>query len=413
MPYPAEPVKAGVFFVGWYKESGCINPCDYAAAVSSPITLYAKWLTESAMIAGEFGASVPASAVFEVNNSTASDSEEPGWDASWAKVRAAINDGGDGKNYVVKVTGDFQLEGSSSTTFTPSNIKVLIYAPANKTISGSDDLYAGASQTLILRNITLQGRTGCNANAHLIMRPGAVITKNTLSGVYVEGGTFTMSGGTISGNAASYGGGVDVSGGAFTMSGGTIGGNSASNGGGVYVSGGTFTMEGGAVGGNSASSFGGGVYVEGGAFTMSGGTVGDNSASSSGGGGVYVAASGAFTMSGGTIGGNSAVSTAVSSSGGGGVRVAGGAFTMNGGSIGGNAASGNGGGGGVYVNSGGTFTMRSGTIYGKGAGTGLANTGSLGASLSIRDTASIAKYGNDGTILGSGLATDETLSGHD
>jgi hypothetical protein len=66
----------------------------------------------------------------------------------------------------------------------------------------------------------------------------------------------------------------------------------------------------------------------------------------------------------------------------------------------------------VYV-SGGTFTMSGGIVYGKAAGTGLANTGSPGASVAIRSAASLAQYGSGGTILASGLATDETLAGHD
>jgi hypothetical protein len=115
---------------------------------------------------------------------------------------------------------------------------------------------------------------------------------------------------------------------------------------------------------------------------MSGGSISGNTAPSSGGGGVYVSG-GTFTMSGGSISGNTASSSAVSPYGGGGVRV-----------------------------SDGTFTMSGGTIYGRGAGTGLANTGSPGASLS-KATASIAKYGNGSDILGSGLTTDETLAGHD
>jgi hypothetical protein len=86
-------------------------------------------------------------------------------------------------------------------------------------------------------------------------------------------------------------------------------------------------------------------------------------------------------------------------------------FTISGGTVGGNTVDG-GGGGGVYVSRG-TFTMSGGTIYGRGAGTKLANTGSPGAALSLYDTASIAKYGNFSDILDSGLATDETLVGHE
>jgi hypothetical protein len=57
-----------------------------------------------------------------------------------------------------------------------------------------------------------------------------------------------MSGGTISGNTSSsssfYGGGVYVGGGSFTMSGGTISGHTtAKEGGGVYVGSGTFVKQ--------------------------------------------------------------------------------------------------------------------------------------------------------------------------
>jgi len=69
--------------------------------------------------------------------------------------------------------------------------------------------------------------------------------------------TFTMNGGTISGNTnRNSGGGVCVFGGraTFTMSGGTISGNTAASGGGVYVfDGGTFTKTGGTIYGYSAS----------------------------------------------------------------------------------------------------------------------------------------------------------------
>jgi hypothetical protein len=514
VPYPAEPAKEGVFFDGWYTESDCTNPCDYTAPVSGPITLYALWLTESEMIAAEFGASVPESNIFEVNNNTATASGQPEWDNSWVKACTAINNGGADKNYIIKVVSNFQLANASSNTFTPDNIKVLIYTPTDKIISSSGSgvlLYAGANQTLILRNIALQGGVYCGGtNARLVMQPGTVVTGrvNVASGTFtMDGGTisgnrfssssyypsdgggvavgssstFTMSGGIISSNTAdssttsSYGGGVYVSG-TFTMSGGTISGNTAyssisSDGGGVYVSG-TFTMSGGTISGNTASSrssYGGGVYVgSSGTFTMSGGTISGNTASSgssgssasSDGGGVYV--SGTFTMNDGTISGNTASASSSASSAplsyysdGGGVCVgSSGTFTMNDGTISGNTASSSspsssysarstGGGvsvsgtftmsdgiisgnkvsssasiipssssygGGVYVS--GTFTMGGGTIYGREAGTGLVNTASVGASLSRKDTASIAKYGNSSNIIESGLATNETLVGH-
>ena len=99
---------------------------------------------------------------------------------------------------------------------------------------------------------------------------------NTLgAGVYVAtGSTFNMYGGKITGNTGySAGGGVYVDythsdkwRAVFNMSGGEISGNtSSSSGGGVYVNGGSFTMSGGSitsnVAGTSVSSSGGGVYL--------------------------------------------------------------------------------------------------------------------------------------------------------
>jgi parallel beta-helix repeat protein len=133
---------------------------------------------------------------------------------------------------------------------------------------------------------------------------------NTAPLVEINGGTFTMKSGELSGNTnddSNGGGGVYVTNGTFTMTGGTISGNTADgNGGGVYVdTNGTFTMTGGTISGNSATviatSSGGGVYVaSNGIFNMTGGTISGNSAFS-GGGGVYVGTNGTFSKTGGTI----------------------------------------------------------------------------------------------------------------
>jgi hypothetical protein len=161
-------------------------------------------------------------------------------------------------------------------------------------LSTTDSLFTvenGVTLTLD-NNVTLQGRNNTaslvrvNSGGTLVMNTGSKISDNTSSsgsyggGVYVSGGTFTMSGGTISGNTSSsgsgsYGGGVYVSGGTFTMSGGTISDNTSSfSGSGVYVSsGGTFSMRGGTISGNT-SGIGGGVYVSsGGIFTKQSGGV--------------------------------------------------------------------------------------------------------------------------------------------
>ncbi len=142
------------------------------------------------------------------------------------------------------------------------------------------------------------------------------------------------------------GGAVNVNGGKFNMYGGVIKNNTAgtskalSNGGAVYVgSNGTFTMTGGEITGNTATRNGGGVAVNNGTFTMSGDAkILNNSAKQDYnsiehlGGGVYVGEKGTFTMSGNTsVEGNLArAGYADSNAQGGGVYVAsGGTFTMN------------------------------------------------------------------------------------
>ena len=114
------------------------------------------------------------------------------------------------------------------------------------------------------------------------------------------GGSCIMTNGTISGNTANYGGGVYVFGGdthkgMLDMSGGSIEGNGAGenggsyegSGGGVYIDGGTFTTTGGEIKTNNAKN-GGGVYVDmNSTFKMHGGTIKNNTSNK--GKGVYVA----------------------------------------------------------------------------------------------------------------------------
>ena len=197
---------------------------------------------------------------------------------------------------------------------------------------------------------------------------GGSITGNTAAnnggGVYAFSGTFTMNDGTIAGNKATAknGGGVYAEniGTAFTVKGGTIGGstaadaNAAKYGGGVYVKNGTFTMSGGKVTGNSASKDGGGVRLDKGTFNMSGSAVISRNTADGYGGGVD-ANDGSFTMSGGSITGNTTTNESPDWSGGGGVFVFDdGSFTMSGGSITGNNAIR---GGGVELTGSGTMTV--------------------------------------------------------
>jgi hypothetical protein len=169
----------------------------------------------------------------------------------------------------------------------------------------------------VMRTISLSGNGSLftvRSDVHLVLDKNITLrghSENTGPLVSVGYGTLEMRDGSfITGNTASYyyyAGGVYVYGGTFTMSGGEISGNTAYSGGGVYVNDGTFTMSGGEISGNTAYYSGGGVCVSSdGTFTMSGGEISGNTSSSSsynsGGGGVYVNGVGTFTKTGnGTI----------------------------------------------------------------------------------------------------------------
>lgn len=247
-------------------------------------------------------------------------------------------------------------------------------------------LYVDSDTSVTIKSVTLTGggvpssigRTVYKGlcvyvaiSGNLTMESGSSITGNTSTkathggGVYNEG-TFTMNGGTISGNLARItgsgrnqiggdGGGV-YNKGTFTMNDGTISTNKAMSGGsGVYNDSGTFTMNGGTISGNMVQAgsnivFSGAGVMNRATFNMYDGTISGN-VSTYMGGGVYNVV-GTFTMHGGTISGNSAATseTARATDGGGGVFAAG-TVELLGGIITGNTVAAGINGSGVYVNS--------------------------------------------------------------
>ena len=235
-------------------------------------------------------------------------------------------------------------------------------------------------------SIVLQGHSGnsfgggvqVNSTGTLTLAAGGMIRGNSVDGggggVRVEGGTFTMSGGTIENNFAGYSGGLPV----------------GRHGGGVSIdSSGTFTMSAGLITGNSATHDGGGVDVNGtgATFTMTGGVIENNGLQGAvSGGGVHARGGATFTM--GTAGATNhatpSVNNNAASGNGGGIGSNTGTVIMHSGTVSGNAATGNG--GGVRVNTAmtglGSFTMNGGVIRnntaadtsGGGGGVSVANT---------------------------------------
>ena len=279
------------------------------------------------------------------------------WNAAFNTIRnAGSGTPGNPRLYTITVNGDFEVPAFTTTNFgMAEHIEVKLVGSGNLNlrhgVQGSIFIIMD-NQKLIIDGVglNLQGHTVNNtsvlricANGKIELRNGA-ISGNTAGssgggGVLLTGGsTFTMTGGTISGNTAgSTGGGVRLmSGTTFIMSGGTIAGNTAGNGfGGVGVDG-TFTMTGGAISGNTAGSSGGGVgALAGSTFTMAGGTIIGNTAGGDG-GGVVVGTGSTFNMSSGTISGNIAGGPTSTLSRGGGVNVLSSTFTMTGGIITGN-----------------------------------------------------------------------------
>ena len=220
-----------------------------------------------------------------------------------------------------------------------------------QTISGKITVGSGATLTL----------TDCTGT-------GKLQGSRSGSGVSINGGTFNLYGGTITGfvNGVEIGSHNDIkTGSSFTMYGGTITSNEAgsSAGGGVFlisttnsnVTAPSFTMHGGTISNNTAGASdggGGGVYVgEKCSFTMDGGTITGNTATDGNGGGIYIHFNaGNVSISNATITGNKASATGNISCGHGG-----GIYSERGVTVGNVKITGN------------NSTFEGGGIYGKGA----------------------------------------------
>ncbi|MDR2714334.1 MAG: RICIN domain-containing protein [Coriobacteriales bacterium] len=271
-------------------------------------------------------------------------------------LRAQINGAQNNTPRTIRITSSINL-GAETLTIPVGKIITLANGsptttPALLTGTGSYVVYVTSGASLTIEGITITGSKGYGIRNYgkLTMSSG-LITGCSSNGVYNYQGTFTMLGGTISGNTASYGGGIYNSSGTVAIKGGAISGNTASAGAGVYSSGGSLTMSGGSISNNTASSsFGGGVYFSGsGTFVMSGGSISGNSGYW--GGGIYVSSSSSFTITGGSISNNAASSSGGGIDSSGALNIAGGTITNN--------TTGSYGGG---ISSTGPFVMKGGTI---------------------------------------------------
>ena len=184
---------------------------------------------------------------------------------------------------------------------------------------------------LCLNGQTITGKITVGSGAKLTLTDcagtGKLQGSGNGSGVSINGGTFNLYGGTITGfeNGVEIGSHNNIeTGSSFNMYGGAITGNAAgsSAGGGVFLIGTTnsnvtapsFTMHGGTISNNTAGASdggGGGVYVgEKCSFTMDGGTITGNTATNGNGGGIYIHSNaGNVSISNATITDNKATAT--------------------------------------------------------------------------------------------------------
>lgn len=297
-------------FLGWNTQAdggGTPYSANQAITVTENLTLYAQWDHYRYIVTGDTSGDTIGSYDLLLDAVT--------------KCRPAATE-----PCTITATSDDLAMGNSVTipsikeiTLTSDSTRRTIHQPVCSS-SGRHFLVNGS---LTLKNIVLEGvmdQSGtCNggvivstAAASLTMESGAKITKcysaDNGGAVQVQNGTFTMTGGELTGNKTfGYGGAVLMdSNTTFTMSGGTISENeSANNGGGVFLrNSAVFNMSNGTISGNKGQTFAGGVYAaNNSSFTMSGGEITDNESLLYG-GGVCVDSNASFIMSDGEISGN-------------------------------------------------------------------------------------------------------------
>ena len=186
-------------------------------------------------------------------------------------------------------SGDYsEVSSLDQLTYTGNECRVRL--TEDIVMTGAVTVNNGNSLTIDLNGHTLTA--AANSQAFRIQNGALTIEDSGSTGVIQGSGTVTGNGGAIwmSSNDSNN---------ALTLTGGTIRGFTATDGGGVYVSGGSFEMSGGTISACNAANAGGGVYVSSGSFEMSGGSI-ENCTAHEGAGVKVLASSGkaSFSMSG-------------------------------------------------------------------------------------------------------------------
>lgn len=242
-------------------------------------------------------------------------------------------------------SGDY-LEVSSLDQLTYINNECKVRLTKDIVMTKAVTVNNGNSLTIDLNGHTLTA--AANSQAFRIQGGALTIEDSIGTGVIQGSGTVTGNGGAIWMSSSD-------SNNALTLTGGTIRGFTATDGGGVYVDGGSFEMSGGTISACNATNAGGGVYVSSGSFKMSGGSIEDCTAHEGAGVKVYASngKTASFSMTGGEIQNCNTDGVSIYAIGSGTSE-----FTMDGGTIKGN------GGYGVRVDAG-SAEMRGGSVIKK------------------------------------------------
>jgi hypothetical protein len=169
---------------------------------------------------------------------------------SWAELKAAA-EGAIPAATPADREEIISLQGNTASGFTTGDgiaiqRKLTILAENNWTVtrsSGNDPFF------------TVSGSAELTISGTALTLDGASVT-TTAPLVSVSGGTFVLDGATLKNNnrPGGNGGAVEVSSGSFTMKSGTISGNTADKGGGVYIGGGMFIKTGGTIYGSDVAA---------------------------------------------------------------------------------------------------------------------------------------------------------------
>lgn len=190
-------------------------------------------------------------------------------------------------------SGDYS-EVSSLDQLTYTNNECKVRLTKDIVMTKAVTVNNGNRLTIDLNGHTL---TAAENSRAFFIQNGALTIEDSIGGGVIQGS------GTVNG----YGGAILMNGSdsnnALTLAGGTIRGFTATDGGGVYVSGGSFEMSGGTISACNATNAGGGVYVSSGSFKMSDGSIEDCTAHEGAGVKVYASngKTASFSMTGGEI----------------------------------------------------------------------------------------------------------------